>query len=61
METYLTYADLSARLDVSVNTLRQWKLRGKLPPPDYAPHARVALWKPSTIIAWEKNRGHDEH
>lgn len=50
---YLSYADLSARLGVTVGTLRLWVHRGKFPPPDYKPTPRAALWLPETIEEWE--------
>jgi hypothetical protein len=44
----VTYADLSARLGVPVNTLRQWQHRGKLPEPDFRV-GREPVWLPASV------------
>lgn len=55
MEELVTYADLSRRHGVSVNTLRQWRLRGKIPEPDYRVSGSPA-WKESTLASWTPPR-----
>lgn len=44
----VTYAELSERLGVPVNTLRQWQHRGKLPEPDFRV-GREPVWLPKTV------------
>lgn len=52
---YLTSADIAERLGVKIETVRQYKLRGDLPPPDdYV--GRSPVWKDETIQAWERER-----
>jgi MerR HTH family regulatory protein len=45
-ELLIGYGELSSQLGVSRGRLRQWRHRGKLPPPD-APGPR---WRPSTLF-----------
>ena len=47
----LTYADLSELTGVSENTLRQWNLRGKLPPSTKLGSTRVWEVTPE-LQAW---------
>lgn len=54
-ETYdnaiLTRADITARLGVSRETIRQWIKAKKLPPPDVALSRKTTGWKRSTLAA----------
>lgn len=52
---YLTSADIADRLGVKVSTVRQYKLRGDLPPPDET-IGRSPVWREETIAAWERSR-----
>ena len=50
--TYFTYADISRETGIPASTLYVWRIRGKLPPPDYMPTDKAALWEPGTILPW---------
>lgn len=50
-----TYAQISDLTGVSANTLRQWRMRGKLPTPDYDIGSWPA-WNPGTITTWWEQR-----
>lgn len=52
---YLTSADIADRLGVKVSTVRQYKLRGTLPPPDET-IGRSPVWREETISAWIASR-----
>ena len=55
IEGYLSTADLAERLGVKVETVRIYKVRGTLPPPDtYV--GQSPLWKTATIDAWQAAR-----
>lgn len=47
----LTRADITARLGVSRETIRQWIKAKKLPPPDVALSRKTTGWKRSTLSA----------
>ena len=52
----LTYQDIAARWNVSVNTLRVWVHRGKMPQPD----SRIGwspVWYEETITNLEDENG----
>lgn len=46
-----TYAQISDLSGISPNTLRVWRLRGKLPEPDYE-IGQWPAWKPDTVKQW---------
>lgn len=46
-----TYAQIADLTGISAATLRVWRLRGKLPAPDYEIGPWPA-WKPTTIESW---------
>lgn len=45
------YAELAAHTEVSATLLRQWKVRGRLPEPDYLLSGSPG-WEPETIVSW---------
>lgn len=47
--------DVAARLGVDPKTVRQYKLRGVLPPPDESA-GRSPLWRTATIETWIASR-----
>lgn len=60
MTTYLTYQDISDLTGIPKGTLRQWRVRGKMPEPDYMPtknRSASPAWKRETIEAWWENPG----
>lgn len=44
-------SDLRASLRVSGETLRQWRIKGKLPPPDIDLGGASVWWHPDTLAA----------
>lgn len=50
------YREIAEITGVSESTLKVWKHRGKLPPPDLQPNVKAPLWKRETIEAWWKER-----
>jgi hypothetical protein len=54
--TYMTYDDIEKLTGVRKATLMMWKVRGKLPEPDYTPNQRTPLWNPETITIWWEER-----
>ena len=50
------YREISELTGVKESTLRVWRTRGKLPPPDLQPNAHSPLWKRSTIDRWWKEK-----
>ena len=55
IEGYLTTADIAERLGIAAQTVRVYKTRGTLPPPD-AHAGQSPLWREETINAWEAAR-----
>lgn len=52
----LTQPDIARLLDVKEATVRTWRWRGVLPPPDgYL--RRIPYWQTSTIEAWARETG----
>jgi predicted site-specific integrase-resolvase len=50
------YREIAELTGVKESTLKVWKYRGKLPPPDLEPYSRAPLWKRETIVKWDKER-----
>ena len=55
IDDLLETKDIAALLGVRVATVRQYKLRGDLPPPD-ATAGRSPLWRRATIEQWRAER-----
>ena len=55
IDELLTYEDIAELTGISLNTLYQWKARGKLPEPDLL--FRGPLWYPNTIKEWWSSHG----
>ncbi|MEM6552589.1 MAG: helix-turn-helix domain-containing protein [Planctomycetota bacterium] len=51
LEPMLTMADIAAKLQRSIRTIRQWRAEGFLPRPDLV-HGKTVLWRESTLAAW---------
>lgn len=45
------YADVAGHCEISNAVARQWKVRGKLPEPDFVVSGSPAWW-PATIQKW---------
>lgn len=57
MKAFMTYRDISLMMNVSVATLRVWKMRGKLPKPFFdQPEDRVTLWRTADVLKWAAER-----
>lgn len=51
----LTLQELAAREKVSVNTVRQWRMRGE-DPRSYIAGGRYVRYRLSDVLAWEEER-----
>lgn len=56
MNELLTYQAISEMTGISTGYLRWLVWAEKMPPPDYKPSPKTALWRPETIEAWLKER-----
>jgi uncharacterized membrane protein len=50
-----TTSDVAAYLGVSLSTVSSYRMRGQMPAADNK-LGRTQLWRPETIIQWEKER-----
>ncbi|MFW0170515.1 helix-turn-helix transcriptional regulator [Rothia sp. P4278] len=54
-DAILTVKELAAREKVSVNTVRQWRMRGE-DPRSFVAGGRYVRYRLSDVLAWEEQR-----